>query len=124
MIESRGRYAAMPRLPTKLIVFTIAFGFFWIHLAPKRAELATRILRKKREAGLQDSVQAVVERKIRADICKWADLCEYRPSSWEPAVRIDGHGVQVAHAFYADGNLRRFLFRIRYGAVSEVIDLR
>lgn len=114
----------MPRLPTKLIVFTIVFGFCWIHLAPKRAELAARILRKKRSDRLQDSVAALVERKIREDICRWADLCEYRPVSWEPVTRLDAHGAQVTHAFYADGSLRTFLFRIRYGSVSEVVDLR
>lgn len=114
----------MPRLPTKLIVFAIAFGFCWIHLAPKRADLAARILRKKRADRLQDSVQMLVEAKIRGDICRWADLCEYRPRSWEPVSRLDAHGAQVTHAFYADGNLRTFMFRIRYGSVSEVIDLR
>ena len=114
----------MPIMPTKHIVFTNVFGFYSIYLAPKRADLATRILRKKRLDRLQDSVQMLVERKIRADICRWTDPCEYRPKSWDAVARIDDHGSQVGHEFYADGSLRRFLFRIRYGAVNEVMDLR
>lgn len=114
----------MPRLPAKLIVFTLVFGAFWIYLAPKRADLATRILRKRNHDRLQDSVQLLVEQKIREDICRWTDMCEYRPRSWEPVARIDEHGSQIHHEFYADGNLRRFLFRVRYGAVNEVVDLR
>ena len=113
----------MPRLPTKLIVFVIVGGFFWIYLAPKRAELAMRILRKKRAARFEDSIQIVVEEKIRKDICSWEDMCEYRANSWEIA-KTDPSGTEAVHRFFTDGNLRRYLFRIRNGVVSEVIDLR
>lgn len=114
----------MPKLPTKLIVFTLVFGFFWIYLAPKRAELTTRIIRGKKAARLEDSVRILVEVKIRKEICRFEDLCEYRPKAWERITRIDEHGAEAFHDFYMDGNLRKYLFRIRNGTVSEVIDLR
>lgn len=113
----------MPRVPFKLIVFALAFGFFWIHLAPKRAELVSSILRRKRMAVFEDSIKVLVEERIRADICSWEDLCEYRPLAWEAVGRTDAHGAEAVHRFYTDGRLRKFLFRIRNGAVSEVIDL-
>lgn len=114
----------MPRIPTKLIVFTLVFAFFWIYLAPKRAELATKILRRKKAARLEDSVQILVEAKIRKEICRYEDLCEYRPQSWQGIARIDDYSAEAFHNFYTDGNLRKYLFRVRNGAVSEVIDLR
>lgn len=114
----------MPRIPTKLIVFTLVFAFFWIYLAPKRSELAMSIFRKKKAARLEDSVQILVETKIRKDICRWEDLCEYRPQSWERIAKIDAQSAEAFHNFYMDGNLRKYLFRVRNGSVSEVIDLR
>lgn len=113
----------MPRLPTKLIVFVIVGGFFWIYLAPKRAELAKGIIRKKRMARFEDSIQILVEEKIRKDICGWEDMCEYRPNSWRIS-RTDATGAEAVHQFFADNSLRKYIFRIRNGAVSEVIDLR
>jgi hypothetical protein len=114
----------VPKLPAKLIVFTLVFAIFWIYLAPKRAELATRIIRGKQAARLEDSVRILVEGKIRREICRFEDLCDYRPKSWERIARIDANGAEAFHDFYMDGNLRKYLFRVRNGAVSEVIDLR
>jgi hypothetical protein len=114
----------VPRIPSKLIVFTVVFAAFWIHLGPKRADLATRIIRGKRAARLEDSVRILVEAKIRKEICRYEDLCDYRPVAWERISRIDTHSAEAFHDFYMDGNLRKYLFRVRYGAVSEVIDLR
>jgi hypothetical protein len=114
----------VPRIPSKLIVFTLVFGAFWIYLAPKRAELATRIIRGKKTARLEDSVRILVEVKIRKEICRLEDLCEYRPQAWKGISRIDAHSAEAFHDFYMDGNLRKYLFRVRYGSVSEVIDLR
>lgn len=114
----------MPRLPTKLIVFTIVFACFWIFLAPKRAELATSIIRKKKMGRFQDSIQVLIEEKIRKDICTWQDMCSYRSQSWDSIGKPDNYSAEVTHRFYTDDKLRKFLFRVRNGAVSEVIDLR
>lgn len=114
----------MPRIPAKLVVFTLVFAGFWIYLAPKRAELATRIIRGKKAARLEDSVRILVEAKIRKEICRFEDLCEYRPQAWERISRIDENSAEAFHNFYMDGNLRKYLFRVRHGSVSEVIDLR
>jgi hypothetical protein len=114
----------VPRIPAKLVVFTLVFACFWIYLGPKRAELATKIIRRKKQGRLEDSVQLLVEAKIRKDLCRWEDLCEYRPRAWPRIGRTDGDGAEAFHDFYMDGNLRKYLFRIRNGAVSEVVDLR
>ena len=114
----------MPRIPVKLVVFTVVFAAFWIHLGPKRAELATRIIRGKKAARLEDSVRHLVQEKIRREICRFEDLCEYRPQGWERISPIDAHSAEAFHNFYVDGNLRKYLFRVRHGSVSEAIDLR
>lgn len=106
------------------MVFTLVFAAFWIYLAPKRAELGTRIIRGKQSARLEDSVRILVEVKIRKEICRFEDLCEYRPHTWGGISRTDADGAEAFHDFYMDGNLRKYLFRVRNGAVSEVIDLR
>jgi hypothetical protein len=114
----------MPRIPTKLIVGVICFSFMWIYLGPKRADLAMRILGQKRALALGDSIRVKVEDKIRGEICRIDDLCEYRPHRWGDARKLDAHGAEIDHDFFQDGALRKYLFRIRYGVVSEVIDLR
>ena len=95
----------------------------WFFLAPKRAELAAGILRKKRMGRLEDSVQVLVEEKIRRTLCAWQDMCSYRPQSWGEVERLDAYGVQITHKFYLDDKLNSCLFRVRHGAVSEIIDL-
>lgn len=114
----------MPRLPSKLIVFLIAFGFFWIYLGPKRAELAKKIIRGKRAAVFEDSIKVLVESKIRENICSWNDMCSYRPHSWEGLRKVDDYSAEAVHQFFTDDQLRKFLFRVRHHEVSEVIDLR
>jgi hypothetical protein len=92
----------MPKLPNKLLLALVVGTLVWTWLAPKRAELVVKLLRKKRDAHSEEAARILVTDKIRGEICPLVDLCDYRPA----------------------GNLRRYLFRIRRGAVSEVIDLR
>lgn len=114
----------MPQIPTKLIVGLICFAFVWIYLGPKRADLAMRILGQKRAMAMEDSVKVLVGDKVRESICRVDDLCEYRPHRWGAAKKLDANGAEIEHDYFQDGELKKYLFRIRYGAVSEVIDLR
>jgi hypothetical protein len=114
----------MPRPPAKLILFVLVGSLVWIRLAPGRAEQAMRIFRKKREAGSEAAARLLVQDAVRREICSLNDLCEYRPSAWTGLYRPDTATVQLEHHFYADGALRRYLFRVRRGVVAEIIDLR
>jgi hypothetical protein len=114
----------MPKLPNKMLMALVVGTLAWTWLAPKRAELVVKLLRKKRDAHSEESARLLVMDKIRGEICPLNDLCDYRPAKWEGFHRADSVTASITHHFYQDGNLRRYLFRIRRGAVSEVIDLR
>jgi hypothetical protein len=112
----------MGRIPIKLLLFLAVAGFFYLVLLPKRAALVSTLLRKK--LSPEDSIHALVVEKILKEICPPQDLCEYKPTGWEAIYRPDNVTSAVNHEFTSDGARRKFLFRIRYGRVTEIIDLR
>lgn len=114
----------MPKLPMKLFLFLAVAGFFYLYGLPRRAQFVSSLLRDRRERHAQDSAQDVVEAKIRGEMCRFEDACEYKPLSWEGFGRGDDGSVSIIHAFVTDGTRHKFLFRIREGSVSEIDDVQ
>jgi hypothetical protein len=112
----------MPKIPYKALLFAALAGFFYLHGLPSRAAFVSTLLRDRRARSAEDSARALVEEKVRRDICRFEDACEYQPVSWEDFA-ASGDGSSLVHVFNTDGNRRKFLFRIRSGQVSEIIDL-
>ncbi|MDQ3000052.1 MAG: hypothetical protein M3Y08_02145 [Fibrobacterota bacterium] len=66
----------------------------------------------------------MVQARIIVEICPTADLSEYRSKSWTDYNPQDEVASAITHTFTCDGVMRTFLFRLRYGLISEIIDLR
>ncbi len=113
----------MAQIPTKFLLFVAAGGFFYVFGLPKRADFVNHLLRKARSENREENLKVLVEDKIRGEICSISDMCEYRPAGWREFQMEDSTSASVTHEFYADGVKKVFLFRMRYGAISEVIKL-
>ena len=114
----------MPRIPFKLLIFLTMAGFFYLYGLPRKATLVSALLRDRRERSALDSAKLLVQERIRAEICRYEDLCDYQPGSWEDFAVENRDTRSIVHSFMADETRRKFLFRIRAGRVSEIIDLR
>jgi hypothetical protein len=113
----------MPNLPYKLLLFVAVGGFFYLYGLPKRAKFVTDLLSRAKNQSREQQIEALAEAKVRGDICSISDLCEYRPIAWKEFQATDTTSASIVHEFYTDGKKRTMLFRMRYGALSEVIDL-
>lgn len=115
------------RIPVKLLLFLAVTGFFYGFILPKKAAFSYELIKTFRGGPVsgEDSVKAMVEARILADICPRADLSEYRPVGWSDyAAGGEGEGeAMIIHRFSCDAQDRKFLFRVRHGVVSEIIDL-
>jgi len=114
----------MPRIPFKLIVFAILFAFFYLYGLPRKAAFVNALLRDRRAQNALDSAKALVTDKVRGEICRFEDACFYEPVSWEDFAVENASSRSIIHTFKTEDGRRKFLFRIRSGRVSEIIDLR
>ncbi len=114
------------RIPVKLLVFVLAGSLFYGFVLPKKAAYTHDLLKTFRGGPVspEDSAKALVEARVRADVCPQADLSEYRPLAWSDFAAAGPSDASITHRFKCDGQDREFLFRLRYGAVTEIIDLR
>jgi hypothetical protein len=114
------------RIPLKLLLFVAGTGFFYGFILPKKAAFSFDLIKSFRGGPRtgEDSAKALVEARIRAEVCPQANLSEYRPGSWSDYATTGPAEAMIIHRFTCDGQDRKFLFRLRYGVVSEIIDLR
>jgi hypothetical protein len=113
------------RIPLKLLLFLGATGFFYGFVLPKKAAFSYHLIKTFRGGPVsgEDSAKVLVEARIRADICPQADLSEYHPVAWSDYATVSPEEAMITHRFTCDAQDRKFLFRLRYGAVSEIVDL-
>jgi hypothetical protein len=114
------------RIPVKLLVFLSVAGLYYGFVLPKKAAY-THDLLKTFGGGphsREDSTKALVEARIRAEICPQADLSEYRPMTWTDYADAGPGEASITHRFTCDAQERKFLFRLRSGVVTEIINLR
>jgi hypothetical protein len=72
----------------------------------------------------QDSVQSVVENRIREVVCPAAELSEYRSGTWGDYDSVDPSTSTITHEFTCDGGKEKFLFRLRNGEFTEILNLQ
>lgn len=114
------------KIPINLFVFVAVAGVFYLVILPKKTRFVSDLM-KSMGAGpvsREDSAKAMVEARIIVDLCPKADLSEYRGHGWTDFYTVDEATTSITHAFACDGVERKFLFRLRYGSISEIIDLR
>ena len=110
-----------------LLVFLGIFFLFYTYGLQKKAKVFMshfRMAKAMTEESRQDSVKSVVENRIHEDVCPMADLSEYRGHEWSDYGKVDEGTSTITHAFTCDGTERKYLFRIRNGIVTEIVDLR
>lgn len=114
------------RIPVNLLVFLAVAGVFYLVILPKKAAFTSGLLKSMGAGPMsrEDSVKTMVHARIIVDVCPMADLSEYRPVRWSEYGEVDPVTTQVIHEFTCDGDGRKFLFRLRNGLVTEIIDLR
>ncbi len=99
-------------------------GFVYLVGLPKRLQVATHFLHQERERLREDSLKQLAEYKIEREICPVADLNVYRAESWRDFSRDDSVSASIIHEFTCDESSQTYLFRMRYGSLSEVINMR
>jgi hypothetical protein len=109
-----------------LLVFLAVAGVFYLVILPKKAAFTQNLIKGFGGGAVprEDSVKAMVSARVLVDICPVADLSEYRPVRWTDYFEEGATMASVTHEFTCDGNARKYLFRLRNGLVSEIIDLR
>lgn len=113
------------KIPINLVVFVAVAGVFYLVILPKKTRFVSDLM-KSLGAGpvsAEDSAKAMVEARIIVDLCPKADLSEYRGRGWTDYYRVDESTVSITHAFTCDGAEKKFLFRLHYGSITEIIDL-
>jgi hypothetical protein len=114
------------KVPVNLLVFLAVAGVFYLVILPKKNAFVSDLMKSMGagHASREDSVKAMVSARIIVDMCPMADLSDYRPKSWADYNPQDEVSSTITHTFTCDGVMRTFLFRLRYGSISEIIDLR
>lgn len=125
--KARKRPIAM-KIPVNLLVFLAVAGVFYLVILPKRTQFVSSLMKSVGATTVshEDSLKAMVEARIIVDLCPVADLSEYRGHGWtdyDPGSGSDGTS-SITHAFVCDAQEKKFLFRFRYGSITEIIDLR
>jgi hypothetical protein len=115
---------AMPNLPYKFLLFVAVGGFFYLFGLPKRIDFVSKLMKNNRDTNREETIKGLVEDKVRGEICPISDLCEYRPIAWRDFQSEDSMSAAIVHEFYSNGNRQTYMFRMRYGALSEIHDLR
>lgn len=116
------------KIPVNLLVFLAVAGVFYLVILPQRTRFVSTLLKSVGAGSVsrEDTLKTMVEARILADLCPMADLSEYRKGAWsdyDPGLGADG-SASLTHAFQCNGQERKFLFRFRYGSITEIIDLR
>jgi hypothetical protein len=116
------------KIPVNLLVFLAVAGVFYLVILPKMTRFVSALLESvgAKSVSREDTLKAMVEARIIVDLCPRADLSEYRKGAWsdyDPGSGDDG-SASLTHAFQCDGQERKFLFRFRYGSITEIINLR
>jgi hypothetical protein len=111
------------KIAYKFLIFVAMGGFFYLYGLPQKAEFVSKLLRTARHENREDKLKGLAEERIRGEICSINDLCEYRPINWTLYPTEDSASTSLLHEFYTNGRKRTFLFRMRYGNLSEVIDM-
>ena len=115
----------MPNLPYKFLLLVAMGVLFFMYGLPKRANLFSLLLHPNtsKEAqmdGQEQKIRQLAIKKIEAEICSMSDYCKYRPIKWSNFYKEDSVSVSIIHEFYSDETKRKFIFRMRYGQLSEV----
>jgi hypothetical protein len=126
--ETAGKRRFSMRIPINLLVFLAVAGVFYLVILPKRTQFVSNLMKTMgaKSVSREDTLKAMVEARILVDLCPIADLSEYRKGAWtdyDPGLGGDGT-ASITHAFQCDAQERKFLFRFRYGSITEIIDLR
>lgn len=113
------------KIPINLAVFTAVAGVFYLVILPKKTRFVSDLMKSLGAGAIsaEDSTKAMVAARIVVDLCPRADLSEYRGRGWTDYYRVDEATTSITHAFTCDGSEKKFLFRFRYGSISEIIDL-
>jgi hypothetical protein len=113
------------KIPVNLLVFVAVAGTFYLVILPKRTQFVSALMKSvgAKTVSREDSTKAMVAARIIVDLCPRADLSEYRAQGWTDYFESDETSSSITHAFSCDGINRKYLFRLRYGSISEIIDL-
>jgi hypothetical protein len=114
------------KIPVNLLVFLAVAGVFYLVILPKKNAFVSDLMKSMGAGNVsrEDSVKAMVQARIIVDMCPIADLSEYRPGVWTDYIPHDEVSSAITHTFTCDGVMRKFMFRLRYGSISEIIDMR
>ncbi len=114
------------RIPVNLLVFLALAGAFYLIILPKKAAFTKGLMQSmgKGPISREDSTKLMVEARIIVDVCPRADLSEYRAVSWSDYYAESDADASITHDFTCDGSNRKFLFRLHYGTITEIVDLR
>ena len=114
------------RIPVNLLVFLAVAGVFYLVILPKKTRFVANLMESMgvKSVSREDSAKALVAARIMVDLCPRADLSEYKALGWSDYFENDKTSSSITHVFSCDGINRKYLFRLRYGSISEIIDLR
>ena len=114
------------KIPINLVVFLAVAGVFYLVILPKKNAFVSDLLKSvgAGPSSREDSVKAMIQARIIVDMCPAADLNEYRPKSWTDYNSQDEIASAITHTFTCDGVMGTFMFRLRYGSISQIINLR
>ncbi|GEM_PF-3526759 len=114
------------KIPMNLLVFLAIAGVFYLFILPKKNAFVSGLMKSLGTGPVsrEDSVKTMVEARILVDLCPRADLSEYRAKSWSDYSAEDEVTSSITHTFTCDDVAKKFLFRLRYGLITEIVDLR
>ncbi|HKP95432.1 MAG TPA: hypothetical protein VJ385_06720 [Fibrobacteria bacterium] len=115
------------KIPVNLLVFLVVAGVFYLYILPKKTKFVSGVMEGMgiHRMGREDSVKTMVTARIIVDLCPKADLSEYRPGHWsEYHSDESGTNTEITHSFVCDGEEKLYLFRLHYGVLAEIINLR
>jgi hypothetical protein len=114
------------RVPVNLAVFLAVGGALYGIVLPKKAAFTHDLIRAFHGGPVsrEDSAKAMVEARIRVDLCPQADLAEYKPGAWMDYYAESAEDASITHEFFCDAQARKFLFRLHAGVITEIVDLR
>jgi hypothetical protein len=114
------------KIPINLLVFLAVAGVFYLVILPRRTQFVSNLMKSMGAGPVSgvDSLKALVEARVIADICPGSDLSEYRSRGWSDYGPVDEATSSITHSFTCDGAEKKYLFRLRYGNITEIVDLR
>ena len=98
-------------------------GFFYLFGLPKRIDFVSNLRKTNKAEAREKNLKVAAEEKVINSICSPVDLCEYKPIRWSNYLTEGTASESIIHEFFADGKNRKYLFRMRNGSISEVINI-